>query len=128
MLLASRGNKQCYPLHCLISSFYTSSHNQLIKTFLILTTRGSCQQKLTRERRNKGQADNNLQTNTRAYTQLTEVLKDSGKITANNDHHIDKHQYRQCTYNVTLRRVLVTTVAVGKKQRVLNILSVSLLP
>jgi hypothetical protein len=67
----------------------------------MLTRRGSCQQKLTQERRNKGQADNNLQTNTRAYTQLTEVLKDSEKITANNDNHEDKQQYRQRTYNVT---------------------------
>jgi hypothetical protein len=34
-------------------------------------------------------------------------------------------QYRQCVYNVTLRRVRVTTVAVGKKQ-LLRILSVCL--
>jgi len=56
---------------------------------------------LTRDsRRNKGQADNNLQTNTRAYTQLTEVLKDSQKIAAKTDNHTDKQQYRHCTYNV----------------------------
>jgi len=71
---------------------------------------------LTRDsRRNKGQADNNLQTNTRAYTQLTEVLKDSQKIAANTDNQTDKQQDRHYTYNVTMKRVRVNIVAVEKK-------------